>query len=717
MEIVSYLSTRLQIKEWQTKNVLKLLEEGASLPFIARYKKEETGNLSDVLLRSFEEEKDKFEKLQERKKTVLSSIEEQGKLTSELKESIESCDNLNLLETIYRPYKPKRKTRGSIAKEKGLEELAKYILKQNGTMQSLDEYAKTFINEDKGVLTKEDAISGALDIIAEMISDDPNYYLFAKSYIYKAGHIKAKESKEDTEKKYENYDNFDSSISRIKPYQTLALLRGKKEKKLSYSFAYDEITIYNQIARKIIYRNSPYETILRDTIVDAYKRLMGPSIENEITKELFLKAEDSSLILFSKNLKQLLLASPLKGKRILGFDPGYKNGCKLALINKNGDVVETCIIYPTIGKEKEAEAKLLSMYKKNGYDAIALGNGTASRESESFLNSFLKKNEMENVSLTIVNESGASVYSASPLAIKEFPNMDIDERSAVSLARRLLDPMAELVKIPPEAIGVGQYQHDMEENRLKQTLSSTTIDAVNEVGVWVNTASSSLLKYVSGLNERIASSIISYREEHGPFKERKDLMKVKGFGEKTFLEAAGFLRIENENPLEKTAVHPKDYQATLKLLKELNVPLDDLGSNKANEILNSIKNVESLAKELDIGIYTLTDIIEELKKPGRDPREKIVSATLDNNVKEIKDLAIGMVLNGTVRNLSDFGAFVDIGVHQDGLVHISEIADHFVAHPSNELELGEIVKVKVIGVDIPRKRISLSIKQVSAENE
>lgn len=716
MEIVSYLSERLQIKEWQTKNVLKLLDDGASLPFIARYKKEETGNLSDVLLRAFEEEKDKFEKLEERKKTVLSSIEEQGKLTEELKEEIENCDNLNLLETIYRPYKPKRKTRGSIAKEKGLEELAKYILKQNGTIQSLNEYAKTFINEEKGVSSKEEAISGALDIIAEMISDDPSYYLFAKGYIYKAGHIKAKESKEDTEKKYENYDNFDTPINRIKPYQTLALLRGKKEKKLSYSFSYDEITIHNQIARKLIHRNSPFETILRDTIVDSYKRLMSPSLENEITKELFLKAEDSSLILFSKNLKQLLLASPLKGKQILGFDPGYKNGCKLALINKNGDVLETCIIYPTIGKEKEAEAKLLSMYKNKGYDAIALGNGTASRESESFLNSFLKKNNMENVSLTIVNESGASVYSASPLAIKEFPNMDIDERSAVSLARRLLDPMAELVKIPPEAIGVGQYQHDMEENRLKQTLSSTTIDAVNEVGVWVNTASSSLLKYVSGLNERSAASIVSYREEHGPFKERKDLLKVKGFGEKTFLEAAGFLRIENENPLEKTAVHPKDYETTLKLLKKLDIPLHSLGSTEANSSLDNIKDVGNLAKELSIGEYTLSDIIEELKKPGRDPREKIVSATLDNSVKEIKDLAIGMILNGTVRNLSDFGAFVDIGVHQDGLVHISEIASHYVSHPSNELQLGQIVKVKVIGVDIPRKRISLSIKQVPSEN-
>ena len=711
MEIISYLSIRLQIKDWQTKNVLKLLGEGATVPFIARYKKEETGNLSDVLLRQFEEEKEKFEKLEERKKTVLSSIEEQGKLTPELRETIETCDNLTLLETIYRPYKPKRKTRGSIAKEKGLEELAKYILKQNGTLQTLNEFANSFINEDKGVNSASDAINGAKDIIAEDISDNSSYYLFAKNYIYKSAHIKSKETKDDKDKKYENYNNFDTPISRIKPYQTLAILRGKKEKKVSYSFSYDEITIHNYIARNLIRRNSPYENILRETIEDSYKRLMSPSLENEITNELFERAEDSSLILFSKNLKQLLLASPLKGKQILGFDPGYKNGCKLALINKNGDVLETCIVYPTIGKEKQAEEKLLSIYKVYGYDAIALGNGTASRESEAFLNSFLKRNNLSNVALTIVNESGASVYSASPLAIKEFPNMDIDERSAVSLARRLLDPMAELVKIPPEAIGVGQYQHDMDESRLKQTLSSTTVDAVNEVGVWLNTASVSLLKYVSGLNERSATAIVSYREQNGPFKERKELLKVKGFGEKTFTEAAGFLRIENENPLERTAVHPKDYQTTSKLLEKLNISLNKLGSPEANASLSSLSNVESLAKELDIGIYTLQDIIEELKKPGRDPREKIVSATLDNNVKDIKDLSVGLLLNGTVRNLSDFGAFVDIGVHQDGLVHISEIADHYVSHPSEELELGQIVKVKVIAIDVARKRISLSIKQ------
>ena len=446
---------------------------------------------------------------------------------------------------------------------------------------------------------------------------------------------------------------------------------------------------------------------------DSYNRLTGPSLENEITKELFEKAEDSSLVLFSKNLKQLLLASPLKGKQILGFDPGYKNGCKLALIDSNGQVLATGIIYPTVGKEREAEGKLLSLFQKYGFDYIALGNGTASRESQTFLESFLKKNHLEKVHIVIVNESGASVYSASPLAIQEFPNMDIEERSSVSLARRLLDPMAELVKIPPESIGVGQYQHDMDENRLKQTLGDTTIDVVNEVGVWLNTASSSLLKYVSGLNERSAKAIVAYRDEHGSFKERKDLLKVKGFGQKTFLDAAGFLRVENENPLERSAVHPKDYEATYLLLKKLGISLSDLGTDKANTKLNYPMDISSLSKELGVGEYTLKDIIEELKKPGRDPREKAVTAELDNKAKDIKDLQVGMVLNGTVRNLSDFGAFVDIGVHQDGLVHISEIADHFIKHPSDELELGQIVKVKIIALDLPRKRISLSIKRVA----
>ncbi len=715
MEIVKYLSSTLNISPAQVEAVLRLLAEGSTIPFIARYKKEETGNLSDVTLRSFEEEKAKFERLEDRKATVLKSIEEQGKLTPELKESILSCTAISTLEAIYRPYKPKRKTRGSIAKEKGLAPLAEYILKQEGTLASLSAFAKTFINEEKGVVSEEEALQGAKDIIAERISDDSSYYLFAKSYIAKSGKINAKETKDDTEQKYLTYNNFSAQISKIKPHQILALSRGKKEKKLTYSFAYDEVTIENQIAREIIRRNSPFDLILRETIEDSYKRLMGPSLENEINSELFEKAEDASLVLFSKNLKQLLLDSPLKGKQILGFDPGYRNGCKLALINQSGAVITSCIIYPTVGREREAEAKLLGLYKEHGYDAIALGNGTASRESEAFLNSFLAKNKMENVVITVVNESGASVYSASPLAVKEFPNMDIDERSSVSLARRLLDPMAELVKIPPEAIGVGQYQHDMDQGRLKQTLGDTTIDAVNEVGVWVNTASVSLLKYVSGLNEKIASSLVAYRDEHGPFATRKDLLKVKGLGEKTFVDAAGFLRIENDNPLERTAVHPKDYEATQALLSKLGLSLRDVGTPRGNATLGNFSNVSSLAKELGLGEYTLRDIIEELKKPGRDPREKMVTAKLDSKVKDMKDLSVGMVLNGTVRNLSDFGAFVDIGVHQDGLVHISEIADHFVSHPSDELHMGEIVTVKVIGIDLNRKRISLSIKQVKKD--
>lgn len=715
MEISQYLSSSLHLEERYVVAVLKMLEEGSTIPFIARYKKEETGNMSDVTLRSLEEEKNKFEKLEERRKTVLSSIEEQGKLTPELKEEILACSTLSMLETLYRPYKPKRKTRGSIAKEKGLEPLARYIQEQKGSLTELSEKAKSFINPEKGVETVEEALQGAKDILAEEFSDNPDFYLYAKTYIHKSGKVEAKETKEDVDQKYLNYASFSVPVSKIKPYQTLAISRGKKEKKLTTSFAYDQITIENQMARTVIVRNSPFEAILRETIEDSYKRLLGPSVENEIANDLFEKAEDLSLALFSKNLHQLLLGSPLKGKKILGFDPGYRNGCKLALINESGTVLTSCIIYPTVGRERDAELKMIEIYKKFGYDAIALGNGTAGRESEEFLRGFLAKYKLDGVSITIVNESGASVYSASPLAIKEFPNMDIEERSSVSLARRLLDPMAELVKIPPEAIGVGQYQHDMDQTRLKQTLSATTMDTVNEVGVWVNTASASLLKYVSGFNEKTANALVSYRDENGPFKTRKDVMKVKGLGPKAFLDAAGFLRIENENPLEKTAVHPKDYEATEQLLHELGLSLEELGSEKASARLSSNLDIPALAKHLGLGEYTLKDIIEELKKPGRDPREKATSASLDSKVKDIKDLSVGMVLNGTVRNISDFGAFVDIGVHQDGLVHISEIANRFIRHPSEVLAMDQIVRVKVIGVDLNRKRISLSIKQVKED--
>ena len=715
MEISQYLSSSLHLEERYVVAVLKMLEEGSTIPFIARYKKEETGNMSDVTLRSLEEEKNKFEKLEERRKTVLSSIEEQGKLTPELKEEILACSTLSMLETLYRPYKPKRKTRGSIAKEKGLEPLARYIQEQKGSLTELSEKAKSLINPEKGVKTVEEALQGAKDILAEEFSDNPDFYLYAKTYIQKSGKVEAKETKEDVDQKYLNYASFSVPVSKIKPYQTLAISRGKKEKKLTTSFAYDQITIENQMARTVIVRNSPFEAILRETIEDSYKRLLGPSVENEIANDLFEKAEDLSLALFSKNLHQLLLGSPLKGKKILGFDPGYRNGCKLALINESGTVLTSCIIYPTVGRERDAELKMIEIYKKFGYDAIALGNGTAGRESEEFLRGFLAKYKLDGVSITIVNESGASVYSASPLAIKEFPNMDIEERSSVSLARRLLDPMAELVKIPPEAIGVGQYQHDMDQTRLKQTLSATTMDTVNEVGVWVNTASASLLKYVSGFNEKTANALVSYRDENGPFKTRKDVMKVKGLGPKAFLDAAGFLRIENENPLEKTAVHPKDYEATEQLLHELGLSLEELGSEKASARLSSNLDIPALANHLGLGEYTLKDIIEELKKPGRDPREKATSASLDSKVKDIKDLSVGMVLNGTVRNISDFGAFVDIGVHQDGLVHISEIANRFIRHPSEVLAMDQIVRVKVIGVDLNRKRISLSIKQVKED--
>lgn len=718
MQLEEHLSKTLSIKEAQVETVLRLLSEGSSIPFIARYRKDETGNLSDITLRKLLEEKERFEKLSERKETVLRSIEESGKLTEELKRQIEEAPSLSALETLYRPYRPKRKTRGSVAKEKGLLPLAAYIKAQKGTTAELKKKATSYIDEKKGVNTIEEGLQGAYDILAEEISDDPSFYSEAKNYIYRAGHIHAKETKEDTEKKYVSYDGFDVRLTSIKPHQTLALLRGKKEKKLFYSFEYDEKTIENAIARSYIKRNSPFEALLRDVILDAYKRLMAPSLENEITTELFEKAEESSLALFGKNLKQLLLTPPLKDKSILGFDPGYRNGCKLALIDEAGNVLSTGIIYPTIGREREAFSYLESLYKKHPFNAIALGNGTASRESEAFLQRFLEKCDLlDKVSVTVVNESGASVYSASPLASLEFPNMDIEERSAVSLARRLLDPLAELVKIPPEAIGVGQYQHDMDEKRLKATLEGVTIDTVNEVGVWLNTASFSLLSFVSGISLKLAKEIVAYRTKNGPFKERKELLKVPGLGKKTFQDAAGFLRIENENPFERTAVHPEEYDAADCLLDRLSLAKTDLGSEKALSILSSIKDYDGLAKECGIGPYALKDIVEELKKPGRDPREKAESALLSSNVKRIEDLKVGMRLFGTVRNLSDFGAFVDIGVHQDGLVHISEIANRFVKSPSDVLSLGQIVEVLVIGVDIDRKRISLSIKRLENANE
>ena len=713
MNKIEYLARTLSISERQVEKVLQMLSEGATIPFIARYRKEETGNLSDVTLRAFEEENVKIDKLLERKETVLRSIEEQGKLTEELQKKIEETISLNELETIYRPYRPKRKTRGSVAKEKGLEPLARYVEKQEGSLQELERYSSTFVDSSKNVLSKEEAMNGALDILSEEIADNPDYYLEAKNYLVRTGKILAKRTKEDTEEKYKNYDSFEMNIARLRPHQILAILRGKREKKVAYSFSYDKQTTINAIARNYIKRRSPFEEMLRNTIEDSYKRLLEPSIENEVANDLFEKAQESSLKLFAKNLKELLLASPLKGKQILGFDPGYRNGCKLALIDKEGKVLKTGIIYPTIGKENEAERALDTLYKTYGFNAIALGNGTASRESETFLQRFLEKRNLKNdISLIVVNESGASVYSASPLAVKEFPTMDIDERSAVSLARRLLDPMAELVKIPPEAIGVGQYQHDMDEKRLKQTLEDATTDAVNEVGVWLNTASFSLLRYVSGISQKLAEAIVAYRDVNGPFKERKELLKVKGFGQKTFMDAAGFLRIENDNPLERSAVHPKDYEATLKLLAALNITLQELGSDKAKKILEGDLPLEKLQKETGLGPYTLKDIIEELKKPGRDLRDNVETAALENNVKDIQDLKEGMILNGTVRNLSDFGAFVDIGVHQDGLVYIKEIANRYISHPSECLKLGQIVKVKVIGVDLARKRISLSIKQV-----
>lgn len=710
MDLKTHLRDALSLKEGQIEGALRLLEEGRSVPFIARYRKEETGNLSDNELRELVEEKERYEKLEERREAILKSLREQNLLSPELEKSVLEAATLPLLEAVYRPYRPKRKTRGSVARERGLSPLAELVKKQTLNEYELLNEAERFVNAEKDVATKEEALQGALDILAEEIADNSQYYLDAKSYIYKRGRAFSKETKEDVEKRYLTYDQKEIPLERIRPHQTLALLRGKREKKLQVSIKYDEMTIENAIARDFIRRDSKDRDLLLRTIKDAFDRLLAPSLENEIWNELFEKAQDASLLLFRDNMKQLLLASPLKGGNILGFDPGYRNGCKLALIDTSGNVLETAFVYPTVGKERDAERTLESLYKKHGFKFVALGNGTASRESEAFLDAFKKSHPEMPFDVLVVSESGASVYSASPLAIQEFPSMDVDLRSAVSLARRLQDPMAELVKIPPESLGVGQYQHDMDEKRLKATLEAASIDAVNEVGVWLNTASFSLLKNVAGLSAKNAMAIVAYRQEKGAFKTREELRNVKGIGPKTYEDAVGFLRIENENPLEKTGVHPRDYDATAKLLSSLGLSLSDLGNEKASKRLEGPFDYQSLEALTGLGEYTLKDILQELRKPGRDPREKGETAALSQEAKDIKDLKEGMVLTGTVRNISDFGAFVDIGVHQDGLIHVSQMADHYVKNPRDYVSLGQILKVKILSVDLERKRISLTLK-------
>ncbi len=712
MNISEIISEELSLKLNSVDAAIKLIDEGNTIPFIARYRKEATNYLTDNDLRKLEERLIYLRKLDERIKTVLNSINEQGKLTPELEEAINNCRTLSEVEDLYRPYKPKKRTRASIAKEKGLEPLAKAILEGQ---EDILEFAKSFIDEEKKVNSVEEAISGAKDIIAENLSDVADYRIYIKKVIYKNGKIISKEIKKDEKDTYKDYSDYQESIKTIKNHRILALNRGEKEKCLKVNLDYDFETIFNFIVKKEKFLLNVNKDILLDTLDDSLKRLILPSVENEIRNELFEKAEDSAIEIFKKNLYQLLMYPPIKNINVLGFDPGFRTGCKYALVDIYGNPKKIGQVFITSNSNNEVEKgikEVTELLKNNRVDYIALGNGTASRESETILRKIILDNKF-NTKLFIVNESGASVYSASKLGEEEFPTLSVEKRSAISLARRLQDPLAELVKIDPKAIGVGQYQHDMDEGKLDFALNNVVEDCVNLVGVNVNTASISLLKYVSGINKSLAQNIYEHRVKNGPFKNREQLKEVKKMGDKAFEQCAGFLRIiDGDNKFDNTGIHPESYEIAKKILEFCKVSLENNDFSEINLALDNFNKNKFLA-ENKVGEATLDDIINELRKPGRDVREDVEIVELNNDVKDIKDLKVGMVLNGTVRNIMDFGIFVDINVHQDGLVHISELANKFVRHPSELYSINDIVKVKVIGVDIDKKRISLSIKQVA----
>lgn len=713
MNIIKRLEEDLNLDGKRIEAAIKLIDEGNTIPFIARYRKEVTGNMNDDELRRLFERLTYLRSLEERMNTVISSIEEQGKMTDELKNQIDKVKTLSELEDIYRPYKPKKKTRGSIAKEKGLEPLAKFILEEN-TSINLYEKAKEFICPDKGVNSIDDAINYAKDIIAEIISDDPEIRKLIKTEINEKGRISSKEVKTDEKNTYEMYKDYSESVKSIPPHRILALNRGENEKCLKITIDYNEDKIIGCILNKYSHKKSFFE-IYESIVNDSFKRLIKPSVENEIRNELFDRASEKSFEVFKKNLKSLLMYPPLKGKDILGFDPGFRTGCKYALIDKlgNPNMKVIGVSYITANSKEQIErskAELVTLFKKHHIDYIALGNGTASRESEEVLSSIIKENNL-NIKIYIVNESGASVYSASKLGEEEFKELPVEKRSAISLARRLMDPLSELVKIDPKSIGVGQYQHDLDQKKLGEVLSGVVEDCVNSVGVNLNTASVSLLKYVSGINKSIANSIYDYRLAHGEFKNRKELLNVPKLGEKAFTQCAGFLRIIDGNePLDNTSVHPESYPIAKEIIKETKIDLltDD---EETLKLKLSLFNKDKFLNSHQVGMLTLNDIIGELLKPGRDIRDDVKIVELDNSVKKIEDLKVGMILTGTVRNIADFGAFIDINVHQDGLVHISEISSKYIKHPSEILSINDIVKVKVISVDVPKKRIGLSIKQ------
>lgn len=713
-KIIQIIADELNIKKSQVENTIKLIDEGNTIPFIARYRKEVTGGLSDEVLRTFGERLNYLRNLEKRKEEVTNSIEEQGKLTEEIVKDLENAITLAEVEDIYRPYKQKKKTRATVAKAKGLEPLAEIILAQEET-KNIQEIAAEYISEEKEVKTVEEAIQGALDIIAEMISDNPEYRKLIKQIVYSKGIIKTTATKPEEKSAYEMYYDYSENVNKIPSHRILAINRGEKEEFLKVKIEKEEDKILEKIEKDIIKGETQFADYLKTTIQDSFKRLIEPSIDREIRSDLTEKAEEQAIKVFGKNAKQLLLGAPIKGITVMGFDPAYRTGCKIAIIDETGKVLDITTVYPTEPQNdvEGAEKELVRLINKDHVDMIAIGNGTASRESEMFVSEMIKKCDHE-VLYTIVSEAGASVYSASKLATEEYPDINVSIRGAISIARRLQDPLAEFVKIDPKSIGVGQYQHDVNQKKLEESLAGVVEDSVNKVGVDVNTATPSLLSYVSGINKTIAKNIVKYRDENGKLKTRKELLKVPKLGKVAFEQCAGFIRIpDGTNPLENTAVHPESYNIAEELLKTLGYGTEDLkDKDKLVELrkkLGSI-NLTETAKALNVGEMTLKDIIDELSKPGRDPREDMPKPILRQDVLKFEDLKEGMILTGTVRNVIDFGAFVDIGVKHDGLVHISEMSEKFVKNPSNIVSVGDIVKVKVIGIDNERQKVKLSMK-------
>lgn len=721
MDINVKIAKELQVQKWQVEAAVNLIDEGNTIPFISRYRKEITGSLNDEVLRNLYERLNYLRALEEKKQQVLGSIEEQGMLTDELREKILAAETQVAVDDLYRPYRPKRKTRASVAKEKGLEPLALFIKLQN-TKKPVEQEAEKYIDEEKGVGTAEEALQGAKDILAEAISDEADYRTFIRDLTMREGSLASEAKDEKAESVFEMYYAYEEPLKKVAGHRILALNRGEKEKILTVKVKAPEEEIIRYLEKMTILVNNEYTTpILKEATEDSYRRLIWPAIEREIRNELTERAEDGAISVFGKNLEQLLMQPPIAGKVVLGWDPAFRTGCKLAVVDGTGKVLDTKVIYPTAPQNKVEQSKieLKKLIKKYHIDLISVGNGTASRESEQIIVELLKELDVP-LQYVIVNEAGASVYSASKLATEEFPEFDVGQRSAASIARRLQDPLAELVKIEPRAIGVGQYQHDMNQKKLGEALTGVVESTVNKVGVDLNTASAPLLEYISGISKTLAKNIVAYREENGRFLSRKQLLKVTKLGPKAFEQCAGFMRItDGENPLDATSVHPESYEAAQKLMEKLGLSMEDVrrlqgeektGGKKAGSLSSRIKDKKKLAEELGIGELTLEDIVKELEKPARDPREDMPTPILRSDVMDMEDLKPGMILKGTVRNIVDFGAFVDIGVHQDGLVHVSQMTERYIKHPLEAVSVGDIVDVQVISVDVPKKRIALTMK-------